>query len=363
MFTQKHYPTTIAPETLDKYLATGWHPMGQAMYTCKFNFFNSRLFSTIWTRTRLRDYTFRGSNRRLMRRNGRRFRVEYRPFELTPEHELLFNRYARDFKGRLSLSLSMYLLDERDRNIFNTMECRVYEGERMVAYSCFHLGETSLASIVAIYDPDYKRYSLGYYTLLLELAYGLENGFSWLYPGYVIPGNPRFDYKLRTGQIEFYDFGTGVWRPWDQFGPEYDPLQIALKRLRQLEAMLREKGIPGRLLYNPFFEGNLFGLHSKHYLEQPVMLEVWPGAHPMRRLVAYYDERYNAWVLALCELERDLFLGFCIMQDLGLDIKDPNMMNGLLDQVVFRFANRPEQLIPHILKFRDHLTGDESFDE
>ncbi|GEM_PF-279178 len=354
MFTQKHYPTTIAPETLDKYLANGWHPMGQAMYTCNFSFFNSKLHSAIWTRTCLRDYTFRGSNLRLMRRNGRRFRVEYRPFELSEAHEKLFERYSAAFDGRLALSLKMYLLDERDRNIFQTMETRIYDGDQLIAYSCFHLGEEGLASIIGVYDPDYRRYSLGYYTLLLEVAYGIREGFSYFYPGYVIPGNPRFDYKLRTGHIEFFQFDRNIWRPWEEFGPQFDPLQVALERLYRVGNILNKQLIPWRLLYNPFFEGNLFGLHSNSYLEQPVMLEVWPQMQPDYLVVVYYDQRYSAWVAALCELERDYFLAFCILQDMGLDNTD-NMLTNLLNKVHYRFANRPEQLLPHLAQFKQQL--------
>ncbi len=355
MFTQKHYPTTIAPETLDKYLATGWHPMGQAMYTCKFSFFNGRLYSAIWTRTRLRNYSFSKRNRKLMRRNAKRFRIEYRPFVLEEVHEKLFERYANHFDGRLSRTLAAYLLDERDRNIFDSMETRVYDGDRLVAFSCFHLGERSLASIIGVYDPDYRRYSLGYYTLLLEIAYGIEHGFSYFYPGYVIPGNPRFDYKLRTGYIQFFDFWKQVWRPWEDFGAQYDPLQVTFKRLSRLGTLLVEQGIGSRLLYNPFFEGNLFGLHSNSYLEQPVVLELWPDTHPHKKLLAYYDERYSSWVLAYCLLEKDYFLSYCIMQDMGLDVKDEQMLHGLLQKVVYRFATRPEQLVAQAHAFKDKL--------
>lgn len=355
MFTQKHYPTTIAPETLDKYLATGWHPMGQAMYTCKFSFFNGRLYSAIWTRTCLRDYRFSKRNRKLMRRNASRFRIEYRPFVLEQAHEKLFERYAQHFDGRLSRTLAAYLLDERDRNIFDSMEARVYDGKRFVAFSCFHVGKCSLASIIGVYDPDYRRYSLGYYTLLLEIAYGLERDFSFFYPGYVIPGNPRFDYKLRAGHIQFFDFWKQVWRPWEDFSAQYDPLQVTLKRLDHLGALLAAQNIGSRLLYNPFFEGNLFGLHSNSYLEQPIVLELWPGVHPHKKLLAYYDERYSSWVLAYCLLEKDYFLSYCIMQDMGLDVKDEQMLNGLLQKVVYRFATRPEQLVMQARAFKDKL--------
>ena len=41
-----------------------------------------------------------------------------------------------------------------------------------------------------------KKYSLGFYTMLLEIDFGIKSGAEYYYPGYVVPNYFKFDYKL-----------------------------------------------------------------------------------------------------------------------------------------------------------------------
>ena len=58
------------------------------------------------------------------------------------------------------------------------------------------------------YHPDYKKYSLGKYLMLLKINHAKAMGKEWYYPGYIVPGNRRFDYKLFIG-IEIAE----IWVP------------------------------------------------------------------------------------------------------------------------------------------------------
>ncbi|NJL75726.1 MAG: GNAT family N-acetyltransferase [Saprospiraceae bacterium] len=111
------------------------------------------------------------------------------PFHYHGSKELLYKKYkAENFKNDIAVSLADALLDRQERNIYNTFECEIYDQEKLIAVSFFDLGATSISSIMGMYDPDYSDYSLGYYTMLLEIEYGQERGFEYYYPGYVTPG-------------------------------------------------------------------------------------------------------------------------------------------------------------------------------
>ena len=69
-------PRTITPEALDDYLARGWFRFGGTMRTTRFTVWEERdLRTTLWTRTRLDDFQWSRSNRRLLSRTRRAFRV------------------------------------------------------------------------------------------------------------------------------------------------------------------------------------------------------------------------------------------------------------------------------------------------
>ncbi|MEK7257049.1 MAG: arginine-tRNA-protein transferase, partial [Bacteroidota bacterium] len=152
MFTQKHFPTFISGEELDKYLERGWFRMGQAVFTCHFLFFEENLYSPIWMRLPLEGYVFRKNLRRVLAKNERRFRTFIRPANLDQEKEELFERYRLHFKGRLDPNLKINMFDNSETNIFSSYEIAVYDGEKLVAFSFFDVGKSSIASIKGVYD-------------------------------------------------------------------------------------------------------------------------------------------------------------------------------------------------------------------
>jgi len=56
--------------------------------------------------------------------------------------------------------------------------------------------------------------------VFLKIAeYARLEGKTWLYPGYIIEGNPKMDYKLFYGRdiTEVYDRKTNSWISFNQF--------------------------------------------------------------------------------------------------------------------------------------------------
>lgn len=304
-FAEKHYPDYLAPEELDTYLARGWYRMGQTIFTTHFLCFNEQLYSAIWIRLNLANHKYRKGQRRLLRRNSERFTIQYTPFRITPAKEQLFLRYKKSFKGYLGRSLRESLLDNEEDTIYNTYEVQIFDEDRLVGLSFFDLGKDSAASITGIYDPDYSEYSLGYYSMLLEMEYCQAQGLSYYYPGYVVPGYERFDYKLRIGEVEYLALHDFKWHSYQQLTAIDTPIANMEQKLRLLGTQLEELGIPYRLYQYPLFEASLFGFWDAPYLEYPWLLQVREG-NPKFTYFVVYNIRTSKYELLRCTAFDDL---------------------------------------------------------
>lgn len=273
-YVEKSHPFTLSPESLDRYLARGWYRMGSNIFTTHFLCFQQELYSAIWLRLDLQDFAFSKRQRKLMRRNAERFTtsVAYRRF--SQEKEILYARYAANFDGRLSSSLRDNLEDFDQESIYLTYETNIRDRKtnELVAASYFDLGKKSVASILGIFEPDYAAHSLGYYTMLLEIEYCLRMGFRYYYPGYVVPGYQRFDYKLRIGNCEYFDLSNSNWRPWADFKPEDGPVEQQKIALTELSQRLGEQGKDSELCIYPLFEARLYHIWDAEYLPYPYLL-------------------------------------------------------------------------------------------
>ena len=183
---------------------------GQYIYTVRFLNIDGQLYFPVRIRLRLKGYEFRKSLRKVWNKN-QCFKTVIRKAFISPTKEELYQKFITRFDSYISPTLLESLQEGGDSTIYDTYEAAVYEGKKLVAVSFFDLGETSMASIMGVFDPAYSKYGLGFYTMLAEISYGKEKGFSYYYPGYIIPGYPKFDYKLRIGKVEYYDADEDVW--------------------------------------------------------------------------------------------------------------------------------------------------------
>ena len=303
LYAEKNTPFVLSPASLDDHLARGWYRMGGSIFTTHFLFFNGRPYSAVWIRQPLANYRFSKSQRKLMRRNASLFEIAWGPRVIDLEREELYQRYAADFDGRLSATITESLEDFGENSIYNTYEVTVREkvSGKLVALSYFDLGDTSAASILGIYDPQLKSFSLGYYTMLLEIQYCLERGFDHYYPGYVVPGYRRFDYKLRAGPSEFYNLRTNQWEPYSQEAiDEYGSTECQVNFLTQLLDRLAEVGIERRLLTYPLFEANLYDVWHDDYLPYPYLVYLGKDNYNLPIILAY-DPQLGEFVIVQCD--------------------------------------------------------------
>jgi leucyl-tRNA---protein transferase len=343
MFSEKYHLDTLSPTEFDDFLAQGWYPMGQTIFTTHFLCFFRQFYSAIWIRLPLEGYQYSKSLRKLRRRNQERFRIEVNPATFTEEKEALFQRYRLTFSGSLPQTLSECHFDQEENNIFDTREVTVYDQERLIACSYFHLGARGAASIQGFYDPDYSSYSLGLYTMLEEISFCMDSGIDFFYPGYVVPGYDRFDYKLRIGPVDYYELTTQQWLPYHSLKPDNLPLTIMETRLHQMLAVLYTARLPGKLMYYPLFEVNFYSFAQAPYLRYPVFLLC--SIHPEEKtyIIIVYDLLDQAYKLMRCYLLPDL--GFSINQEY-INYFDPMLffMEPIVEGDILLESPNPEYL-------------------
>lgn len=306
MFAEKHYPENLLPDELDTYLEKGWYRMGQTIFTTHFLCFGEQFYSAIWVRLPLTQYQFRKGLRKLIQRNEFNFKVVFGKATLSREKERLYNRYRLAFPGVLASSLKEALLDGEESNIYDTREVMVYHNNQLIACSFFDIGSRSAASIIGMYDPDYHKYSLGFFTMLMEIRYCIENNIPYYYPGYVVPGYPRFDYKLRIGEVEYYDLHTDAWIPISGLMASDIPLAKMHQQLSILQKGLEATGVSSKLLHYPLFEANLFSFWRAQYFDYPILLHCYPETTGNFFLIITYDIREQAYLLLKCSLFEDI---------------------------------------------------------
>ena len=198
---------------LDYYLSQGYYRMRQDLFTCQFLPHNGELYTVHWLRLVLRRVQYGSKQRHLLRQNAA-FGVTVRLFRLTAEYEALYALYLQGITFDTSQTLAELLLDETPQSVFNTQIIEVRDGDLLIAAGVFDQGIDSIAGIVNFYHPAYHKHSLGKYLMLLKIAHAAQEQKTYYYPGYVVHGYPKFDYKLFAcpAATEVYDCRSGQWQ-------------------------------------------------------------------------------------------------------------------------------------------------------
>ncbi|NJB86436.1 arginine-tRNA-protein transferase [Lewinella marina] len=249
----------LEPENLDAFLERGWRPTGQSIYTSDYlRTDDDELHGCLQIRLPLEGFSFKKRHRKLLRRNKQRFRLSYEQAGQPDEELLRVNRlYMAEHPEKTREDLEYNVFSEDGQQVLDTRVLRIYDGDRLVAFSYFDVGRRVMYTKAGIYDPAYADASLGLYTMLLEVELGLEAGLAYYYPGYYSPTFSAFDYKLRLGPMEYRDIPTGQWRP-HSLAPGVapaDPLAINRERLQEAQQALATAGVRAQFREYPSFTG------------------------------------------------------------------------------------------------------------
>ncbi len=94
---------------------------------------------------------------------------------------------------------------------FPSIECCVYDKDKLVACSYFDTTPSASYSTLAFYDPNEMKRSLGTYTMILEIEFDLKNNKKFHYPGHAHRENSMYDYKKKFGNPERFDWTKMDW--------------------------------------------------------------------------------------------------------------------------------------------------------
>lgn len=197
-------------DKLDDYLDKGWfrlkHRIDKGSHYM--NLDRGELLRVIELRYDVNEVISHRSHKRIKRFN-QDFRVEYsNTFEITAEDMVLYMNYYAHIDFDTSPDIEHVLSDNGKLDIFDTRCIRIYNGDEQIALGLYDMGTNSVASILNCYDPEYAKYSLGKYIMLLIIDMMKKAGMKYYYPGYLMSGNPKFDYKLFIGKEAAYHLNS-----------------------------------------------------------------------------------------------------------------------------------------------------------
>ena len=179
---------------LDRILEKGWYRYGASIFTTNFLEHNEVRYGVHWIRYAVNASQFSVKQKALMRRN-QKFDVRIEPFEYSESLEQLHDIYVDHIDFVTGPSLES-IMEEVDTTVFDSYMIRIFDQGKLIAVGIFDLGLNSIAGIKNYFHPDYKKYSLGKYLVLIKKQFCEQREIAWYYPGYIVPGYPKFDYKL-----------------------------------------------------------------------------------------------------------------------------------------------------------------------
>lgn len=242
----------ISNHEYDKLLATGWFRSREVIYRSDLICLDQRVSSVRHIRYDLEKYDLKKRHRRLLNKNSNRFRVEISSVNITPDIERLYDLQRTRFKGFIHSEITGIVYGGEPQSSLMISQLNIYDGNLLVASSFFDVGSNSAASIICVCDPEYSRYSLGIYTMLLEIEYMCKIGVRYYYPGYILDKPSCFDYKLKFGNCQWLSKDGG----WYDDIPEADRKTKAMlldEKMAELRLRLAIRGHAPSLIFYPYF--------------------------------------------------------------------------------------------------------------
>lgn len=209
----------VAGHLLDDYLAQGYYRYRQLLFTTFYIEYEGMLHDVFWLRTHVPSIKLSGSANQVLKQN-KSFTYTITPLQITPDMEDLFALYRKHVSFEHAQTVHDNLFGESQNNIFESYVIKVFDGEQLIAFGCFDKGEKSIAGILNAYHPNYKKYSLGKYLILLKLQYCIHHQITYYYTGYIGIGLHYFDYKVfpNEASIQVLLHEPPIWVPYNKLG-------------------------------------------------------------------------------------------------------------------------------------------------
>lgn len=227
----------LSKKELDDALQNGYFPTGLMMSTSVAALFRigQPVKSRIYLRAPAKQLLFSKNQRKLIRRNSSIFNYKVRGFFVDEEINDLWLRFKKNAHNwNNTPPLQTHIFRDNSPQNFPAKILTIHRDSQLVAFSVFFEGNFSLSSLEAAFEQQYSKYSLGMYSMLLELVYANEAGLAYYYPGFVFKDVPMFQYKMRLKGLEYFQLKTKSWKEIDELSPEdwiFDEMKIKLASL------------------------------------------------------------------------------------------------------------------------------------
>lgn len=294
MLVQTYFPQRLSPSRYDTFLASGWFRGSVMLYKMDLLCLEQDIRTVVNIRLDLSKFQARKSHRKIVRKVEERFTFTYGVATTSREKEILYARHKSRFKGFIHPTLNDYLNSGLQHNVFDTKEVCVYDGDRLIAVSFFDLGERSMASLLGLFDDTYHSYSLGIYTMLKEVDYGVKHGYRWYYPGYVLDEESKFDYKLRLGEFEYYN-ARQRWGKFENFDATETKGYVLKSQVEEISNLLAAESVPHQKVLYPLFSMGYVGYWNAEFVRYPLFISV--ELSNQNTLLFAYDLDMDAFIV------------------------------------------------------------------
>jgi leucyl-tRNA---protein transferase len=258
----------VTKKSYDKLLSRGWFRGTGLIYRTELLCLDGNVFAVRHIRLPMDDFKPTQKQHKILRRCESRFRIEIGQPCITDEKEELYIKHTSKFKAFVHQALSDFLHEYADNPEVNTQEMAVYDGNRIVALSYFDVGEKSMASLMCIYDDEYARFSLGHFTMLREIKYGISRGVKYFYPGYVLDMPSSFDYKLTLGSLEWLN-GSNKWVKQEDYVRPQTLGDVVRDKMKEVKVLLSMRGLDSKFQLYPYFSLSYVMPNKPHLLDLP----------------------------------------------------------------------------------------------
>jgi arginyl-tRNA--protein-N-Asp/Glu arginylyltransferase len=202
----------------DCLLNEGWDRVGYYFFRKRYDAFEGFNQNLDFIRLKLelmplrfaldKTFAFSKSQRILQRKNSDLQRY-FRRATINDEKLLLFEEWHKARFGGSTTAMTEWI--NGDNTPFPSMECALYDKDKLVAVSFFDETRKSNYSTLAFYTPEEARRSLGTYTMISEIEFGLAHKKKFHYPGHAHHENTMYNYKKQFCNGEYFDWETETW--------------------------------------------------------------------------------------------------------------------------------------------------------
>lgn len=217
---EEFYSDLLAHDELDLALSLGFRHFGIHFYRYDVNFHHGKKVHVLPLRINLENYKKSKSQKKIWNKNLN-FQTKIEKTIITDEILDLFNRHKARFKEYIPESIYTFINKESPEKIPCEMnQILVLDKNKIIAVSFLDIGNISTSSIYAMFDPEYENFSLGIYTMLLEIEYSIETKKNFYYPGYAFEEPSFYDYKKQFHGLENYNYYTNIWSVYERNFPK-----------------------------------------------------------------------------------------------------------------------------------------------